>query len=95
MSTSQMGGYTRLAEDDRRLNTWGLGWRVFGAGVGTNLGELLSPEAFGHHGATGTLMWMDPSRAAYAVILTTRPYDQSGPILMKLSNAISAAFVNE
>ena len=95
MSTSQMDGYTRLADDDRRLNTWGLGWRVFGAGVGTNLGELLSPQAFGHHGATGTLMWMDPSRAAYAVILTTRPYDQSGPILMKLSNAISAAFVSE
>jgi CubicO group peptidase (beta-lactamase class C family) len=95
MSTSQMGGYTRLAEDDRRLNTWGLGWRIFGAGVGTNLGELLSPEAFGHHGATGTLMWMDPARGAYAVILTTRPYDQSGPILMKLSNAISAAFVSE
>jgi CubicO group peptidase (beta-lactamase class C family) len=92
MSTSQMEGYTRMPLDDRRLTTWGLGWRVFGLGVGTNLGELLPPEAFGHHGATGTLMWMDPTRGAYAVILTTRPYDVSAAGLMRLSNAISAAF---
>ena len=92
MSTSQMESYTRLSADDRRLNTWGLGWRVFGLGVGTNLGELLPAQAFGHHGATGTLMWMDPTRQAYAVVLTTRPYDISAGLLMRLSNAISAAF---
>lgn len=95
MSTSQMESYTRLAPDDRRLNTWGLGWRVFGLGVGTNLGELLPAQAFGHHGATGTLMWMDPTRDAFAVVLTTRPYDVSAGWLMRLSNAISAAIVND
>ena len=95
MTSSQVQSYTRISEEDQKINSWGLGWRIFGLGVGSNLGELLPAEAFGHHGATGTLMWMDPLRGAYAVILTTQPYDLSGPMLMKLSNAISAAFVAE
>lgn len=95
MTTSQMDSQPRLTEEDRRMNTWGLGWRIFGLGVGANLGELLPAQAYGHHGATGTLMWMDPTRNAYAVMLTSRPFDQSATRLMKLSNAISAAFIDE
>lgn len=95
MRSNQMESYARLADDDRRLNTWGLGWRVFGHGVGTNLGELLPPEAYGHHGATGTLMWIDPTRDAYCVILTTRPWDAAAGQLLRLSNAVSAALVND
>ena len=93
MTTSQMDSQPRLSEEDRRMNTCGLGWRIFGLGVGANLGELLPAQAFGHHGATGTLMWMDPTRNAYAVMLTSRPFDQSATRLMKLSNAISAALL--
>jgi len=93
MTSSQMSAYAKLNDYDRRFNSWGLGWRVQGLGVATNLGEVLLPETFGHHGATGTLMWADPVRDASAVILTNRPYDESASWLMKLSNAISAVFV--
>ncbi len=94
MTTSQMNAYPKMNDFDRRFSSWGLGWRVQGLGVGTNLGELLSAETFGHHGATGTLMWADPIRNASAVILTSRPYDESSTLLMKLSNAVSAVFVS-
>jgi CubicO group peptidase (beta-lactamase class C family) len=93
MTTSQMSSCPKLSEHDRLFNTWGLGWRVQGLGVGTNLGEMLPPSTFGHHGATGTLMLADPARDTYAVILTSRPYDDSASWLMKLSNAISGSFV--
>lgn len=95
MRSSQMHSFSKLSESDQRYETWGLGWRIFGLGVGANMGELLCPECFGHHGATGALMWGDPVRNAYAVILTSQPYDRSATMLMRLSNAISAAFVEE
>lgn len=94
MTTSRMDSFPKLSDDDRRFRTWGLGWRVVGAGVATHLGELLSPETYGHYGATGTQMWIDPVRRAYAVILTNRAFERTEPRMMRLSNAISAAIVN-
>jgi CubicO group peptidase (beta-lactamase class C family) len=55
-------------------------------------GDLLSPRTYGHWGATGTMLWIDPERQAIAAILATQPLDpQSTPALIKLSNAITAA----
>ncbi len=93
MSTSRMEAFPKLTDDDRRTRTWGLGWRVVGAGVATHLGELLTPETYGHYGATGTILWIDPTRNAYAVILTSRAFEETEPHMMRLSNAISAAIV--
>ena len=40
---------------------------------GTNSGgHLLSPEAFGHTGFTGTSIWIDPQRDLFIVLLTNR-----------------------
>jgi CubicO group peptidase (beta-lactamase class C family) len=39
---------------------------------GPGLGSLLSPRSFGHTGFTGTLMWMDPDRQLFVVLLTNR-----------------------
>ena len=36
-------------------------------------GSLLSPQCYGHWGATGTMVWIDPDRAAWGVVLTTEP----------------------
>lgn len=93
MSTSRMDAFPKLSDDDRRTRTWGLGWRVVGAGVATHLGELVTPETYGHFGATGTILWIDPTRDAYAVILTSRAFEETEPHMLRLSNAISAAIV--
>jgi CubicO group peptidase (beta-lactamase class C family) len=37
-------------------------------------GRLLSPEAYGHTGWTGTLIWLDPTRDLFLVFLTNRSY---------------------
>ncbi|HXI20086.1 MAG TPA: serine hydrolase domain-containing protein, partial [Gemmatimonadales bacterium] len=37
-------------------------------------GHLLSPDAFGHTGWTGTLLWIDPDRDLFLVLLTNRAY---------------------
>jgi CubicO group peptidase (beta-lactamase class C family) len=37
-------------------------------------GHLLSPRAFGHTGWTGTLIWVDPERDLFLVLLTNRSF---------------------
>lgn len=38
-------------------------------------GHMLSPMAYGHTGWTGTLMWIDPERDLFLILLTNRSYD--------------------
>jgi CubicO group peptidase (beta-lactamase class C family) len=81
-----------IPDVDRRTRPWGLGWRLNWRDTAT-FGDLLGPRAYGHWGATGTLMWIDPDPGIYAVILTNQPWDDSGPAILRLSNAIRAAWV--
>lgn len=54
--------------------------------------DLLSGEAYGHWGATGTLFWIDPETDAAAVILTTQPIGRQVAPHVRLSNMIAAAW---
>ena len=48
----------------------GLGWDIGGAG-----GEAVFPAgSFGHFGFTGTMLWIDPGKDLFAVVLTQRVY---------------------
>ncbi len=47
-----------------------LGWDTML--VTSSCGHLLSPDAFGHTGFTGTSLWLDPNRDLYIVLLTNR-----------------------
>lgn len=89
---NQLATMRDIPEADRRTRPWGLGWRLNWRDIAT-FGDLLGPRAYGHWGATGTLMWVDPDPGIYAVILTNRPWDESGPAILRLSNAIRAAWV--
>lgn len=77
--------------DDRRCRPWGLGWRLNWSAHSANFGDFLSSQAFGHWGATGTAMWVDPVRNAFCVFLTTEPQEPHGYYLSRLSNAVCAA----
>jgi CubicO group peptidase (beta-lactamase class C family) len=37
-------------------------------------GHMLSPAAYGHTGWTGTLMWIDPEKDLFLILLTNRSY---------------------
>ena len=61
--------FTRPGRGDRAL-----GWETNDTTTTENTGALLSPEAYGHGGFTGTSIWIDPSRNLFVVLLTNRVY---------------------
>ncbi len=61
--------FTRPGRGNRAL-----GWETNDTTTTENTGSLLSPEAYGHGGFTGTSIWIDPSRNLFVVLLTNRVY---------------------
>ncbi len=90
-TTNQLPEFREVPEADRRARAWGFGWRMNWSSHVASFGDLLSRTAYGHWGATGTMLWIDPERDAAAVILSTQPFEHSGSRLARLSNAIAAA----
>ena len=89
---NQLSCLPDVSHDDRQFRPWGWGWRLNWPGHSTDFGDLVGPKTYGHWGATGTLLWIDPDRDAFAVILTTQPLDLQRFCLGRISNAIAAAF---
>jgi CubicO group peptidase (beta-lactamase class C family) len=85
--TCHMSG---LVESDRLHRPWGLGWRFNWPDHATCFSDFVSPEAYGHWGATGTLMWIDPKTQIWCVILTNQPYEVSQTVIQRLSNRITS-----
>ena len=59
-----------------RPNDWGLGFELRGHKHPHWTGARSSPETFGHFGATGTFLWVDPTAGAACVALTDRSFGQ-------------------
>lgn len=81
-----------IPEIERRCRPWGLGWRLDWPAHSANFGDLLGPRTYGHWGATGTVLWMDPDAETFGLVLTTLPQEPAGKYLSRLSNAIAAAW---
>jgi CubicO group peptidase (beta-lactamase class C family) len=81
-----------VPESVRRCRGWGLGWSLNHPGLAGSWGDLLSPDTFGHTGATGTMCWMDPQRAGFCLLLTSAIRSRAPWRLVQLSNMIAAAF---
>jgi CubicO group peptidase (beta-lactamase class C family) len=89
---NQLARMRDVPDDERRCRPWGLGWRLNWPAHSANFGDFLGPQTFGHWGATGTVLWMDPEAGTFALILTTLPQEPSGKYLSRLSNAIASAW---
>ncbi len=75
---------------------WGLGWGLGNSPVWAYFGDVVSPRAFGHSGATGTVAWADPESNLVCVILTTRPSgEDDGRLLRLVSNAAAASVIRD
>ena len=92
-TTNRLHDLPDLPESIRRTQPWGLGWQLNHGGLSGSWGDSLGPGVFGHTGATGTLVWMDPERDGFCLLLTTAIRSKAPWRLVHLSNAISAAFV--
>jgi len=88
---NQLAQMPDVPEVERRCRGWGLGWRLFWPEQSGHFGNLLGPRAYGHSGATGTVLWIDPDRDAFAIVLTTQPKDPLNLYRNRLSNAIAAS----
>ena len=69
---------------------WGLGVEVKGAKHPHWSGDRTSPRTFGHFGASGSFLWVDPTRSVAAVGLSGRGF---GPWAMRAWPPLSDAVV--
>lgn len=90
-TVNQLASMPHVPETARRCQPWGYGWRLNWPNDPQTFGDLLSPAAYGHWGATGTMVWIDPARRAFAVMLTTQPLDFERGKWAHFSNAVCAA----
>jgi CubicO group peptidase (beta-lactamase class C family) len=61
---------------NQRPNDWGLGFEIRSRKCPHWTGDNNSPRTYGHFGAAGTFLWVDPEAGMAAIALTDRPFDQ-------------------
>ncbi len=93
MTANRLNDQPDLPEPVRRARPWGLGWRLNHAGTADSWGDLLSDRTYGHVGATGTMVWIDPEAEAFFILFTTAPLDQSHWRLVRISNIVAASLL--
>ncbi|MEZ6045826.1 MAG: serine hydrolase [Planctomycetaceae bacterium] len=82
-----------ISEVERRCRPVGLGWKLAWPGYSAHFGDLHSPSTYGHWGATGTILWMDPEINTFGIIFSTEPQEPHGRYLAQLTNRMRAAIL--
>jgi len=92
MTRNQTKGIPPAADT---LGAWGFGWELPVGQFGNWAGDFASAETFGHHGASGTMLWIDPIRQLVCVVLTNRVTNWSAEYrrFAAFSNAVQASVV--
>lgn len=93
MTTNRLDDLPDVPESLRRTKAWGLGWQMNHPTGTDSLCDLLSSDAFGHIGATGTIVWCDPRTEAFCVLFTSAPRDDAPWRLVAVTNAVAAAMI--
>jgi CubicO group peptidase (beta-lactamase class C family) len=89
MTKDQTSFMPELGDSEKLSRKWGLGWRIRDRGSSL-FGDLSSDETFGHEGATGTVVWMDPKTDLSCVFFTNDP-DGARPLRARIANALCSA----
>ena len=92
MTSNQLAPMPYLDPAIARSTPWGLGWQLNWPTHPRGFGSMLPPNAYGHWGATGTLLWVDPESELYGVILTSAPIDLEDRRPLTYSNMIRAVW---
>jgi CubicO group peptidase (beta-lactamase class C family) len=95
MTSNQFTQMPSVPEVSRRCTPWALGWQLNWPHDVQTFGDLLSASAYGHWGATGTMLWIDPARDLFTVLLTTEPLEPGRRRHSRFSNAVCGALREE
>lgn len=90
MTTDQVAAMPNIPNNVKTANRWGLGWRLRSLSNST-FGDLTSKSTYGHSGATGTLVWIDPEHQLTCVIFTNDP--QGAESLRPIASNIVASSI--
>lgn len=66
----------------------GLGWDIR-TGYSYNRGDLLTDQAFGHGGFTGTTFWVDPGQELFVIFLSNRVHPDGSGSVNRLAGRIA------
>jgi uncharacterized protein YbbC (DUF1343 family) len=66
----------------------GLGWDIR-TGYSYNRGDLLTDQAFGHGGFTGTTFWVDPGQELFVIFLSNRVHPDGSGSINRLAGRIA------
>ena len=65
----------------------GLGWDKY-TGYSSNRGDLMTNQAFGHGGFTGTVLWIDPGLDLFVIFLSNRVHPDGKGSVNRLAGRI-------
>jgi len=91
MTSDQIAPMPNIAQEVKLTNCWGLGWRLRCLSS-SGFGDLVSESTYGHSGATGTLVWIDPQLQLTCVIFTNDPQG-AGRLRPLVSNAVAGSVI--
>jgi CubicO group peptidase (beta-lactamase class C family) len=92
MTSNQLARMPHIDPTIARVTPWGLGWQLNWPTHPRGFGSMLPPNAYGHWGATGTLLWVDPESELYGVILTSAPTGLENREPLTYSNMLRAVW---
>ena len=93
MTTDQTARMPNIPQHLKSGQAWGFGWRLQPASSWSYFGDLISPGSYGHGGATGTVVWVDPHREMVCILFTTQPSASSEGFLGRCSNMVAASAI--
>ena len=93
MTTDQIAPMPNIPEKLKLTSRWGLGWQLRSLSC-SGFGDLVSEDTYGHSGATGTLVWIDPKLQLTCVIFTNDPQG-AGRLRPRVSNAVAGSVIKE
>ena len=95
MTTNQLVHLPELPTEVVGTTPWGLGWQLNWPAHPRGFGSLLPIDSYGHWGATGTMLWIDPDRGVYGVVLTTEPVEMENRRQIAFGNMSSLIWTRD